>query len=315
MQVTVRTPYSRYRQQQVAVRTLKPTMLLQELCHLMLLALMLLLLGGCQQRFVSSNTASQNSASANFMPPNPADPNQLQVGHQVPIPAAGSFRTAVLASQIDNYYRGANPGPIGVTTFANLDDLYATSSFGRVVSEQLMSELSMRGYDVVELRHTDALQFLQPTGEFALSRDVSTIRRERDLGALIVGTYMVSPVKVYVNARLLNPATSVVLSAGSIELPRTAEVARLLRGSSLPAALERIPVRHLGQNTYPMYPSSLGRLWDLEESEGGVRRSIEPRIPAPQSGKPAASRPAAPPAPAVESKPIVPPVTPAEEFR
>ena len=213
----------------------------------------------------------------------------------------GRFKTAYLADQIDEYYRGTNPGPLGVTTFVNVDDLYTTSTFGRMVSEQVMSELVMRGFDVIELRHSDALQFLAPAGEFALSRDVAAIRPTRELGGVVVGTYIVSPVRVYVNARLIDPASSTVLSAASVEMSKTSELARLLRGGSLPATLERIPVRHLNQNTYPMgmFPSGGGRGW-IPEDDAWVApprqpvEPVQPRIPELKG---------APPAPAPESVP------------
>ena len=166
--------------------------------------------------------------------------------------SVGRFKTSYLAKQIDDYYQGIHPGPIGVTTFVNLDDLRTTSSFGRVCGEQLMSELTMRGYDVVELRHSDALQFLSNNGEFALSRDIANVRRERDLGGIVVGTYVVSPVRVYMNARLVDPSTSKVLSAGSVEMPKTKEIHKLVRGGSFAPTLERIPVKRLGMYTYPM---------------------------------------------------------------
>lgn len=184
--------------------------------------------------------------------------------------SVGRFKTGYIVDQIDHYYRGTNPGPIGVTTFVNVDDLYSTSTFGRMYAEQVMSELSMRGFDVVELRHADALQFMSGRGEFALSRDVSSVRRSRDLGGVIVGTYVISPERVYVNARLLDPSTSMVLSAGSIEMSKTAEIARLVRGGAFPATLERIPVRHVGISTIPLSldPSERGHIYDLEESGG-----------------------------------------------
>jgi TolB-like protein len=185
-----------------------------------------------------------------------------------PNESVGRFKTSYLADQIDSYYRGTDPGPIGVTTLVNLDDLYNTSTFGRIYTEQLMSELAMRGYQVIELRHTDALQFLNNTGEFALSRDMTSVRHERDLGAIIVGTYVASPVRVYVNARLLDPNTSSVLSAGSVEMAKTTEIARLMRQGGVMTALERIPVRHIGLSTYPMpsMPNPMSRVYDLEET-------------------------------------------------
>jgi len=197
--------------------------------------------------------------------------------------SVGRFKTSYLAEQIDQYYRGTNPGPLGVTTFVNIDDLYTTSTFGRMLGEQMMSELAMRGFDVIELRHADALRFLAAGGEFALSRDVAAVRRERELGGIVVGTYVVSPLRVYVNARLLDPTNSMVLSAASVEMSKTDEIARLLRGSSLPATLERIPVRHLGLSTYPLalFPAHMRSMWEMEEAGAGgsgAARRVEPNF-------------------------------------
>lgn len=180
----------------------------------------------------------------------------------------GRFKTALLANQIDQHYRGSVPGPIGVTTFVNIDDLYASSTFGRMVGEQLMSELAMKGFDVVELRHADALQFLDTGGEFALSREPRAVRSHRNLAAVVVGTYVVSPDRVYVNARLVEPSTSLVLSAGSVEMSKTRELAKMLRGGSMPSSLERIPVKHLGyaNETNPM--DVMRRQWMMEEGGG-----------------------------------------------
>jgi len=130
-----------------------------------------------------------------------------------------------------------------------------------------MSELAMRGYDVIELRHSDALQFLKSDGEFALSRDVNSIRRERELGGVVVGTYMASPVRVYVNVRLIDPSSSIILSAGSVEMAKTDELARLLRGGAFPSTLERIPVKHLGLSTYPVNVFAPAQSWQAETEE------------------------------------------------
>ena len=200
----------------------------------------------------------------------------------------GRFKTSYLIDQIDEYYRGTNAGPVGVATFVNLDDLYTTSTFGRVLGEQVMSELAMRGFDVVELRHSDALQFLAPDGEFALSRDVGAVRRERDLGGIVVGTYAVSPIRVYVNARLINPSTSMVQAVGSVEMAKTKEIARLLRGGGMPGTLERIPVRHLGLSTYPAaFFGPYNSKFDAEE-----RAYTPPPAPAFNAGRPSMKAPA-----------------------
>lgn len=212
----------------------------------------------------------------------------------------GRFKTALLASQIDRYYRGSAPGPIGVTTFVNIDDLYASSTFGRMVGEQLMSELAMKGFDVVELRHADALQFLDTSGEFALSRDIRAVRPHRNLAAVVVGTYVVSPDRVYVNARLIQPSTSLILSAGSVEMSKTRELAKLLRGGGMPGSLERIPVKHLGYASQSNPGEQARQRWIQEESEWqfGTSGSAGSRLPEPSlpmlSNMPSKNQPTAP---------------------
>lgn len=159
-----------------------------------------------------------------------------------PNKSVGRFKTSYLADQVDEYYRGVDPGPIGVTTFVNLDDMESTSSFGRVCSEQLLSELAMKGYEVVELRKGEALEFVQDKGEFMLSRSPALVKRTHSLGAILVGTYTSSEDRVYLNVRLIDPRSAMVLSAGSAEMERTDEIARMLRRGKGGGQLERIPV-------------------------------------------------------------------------
>ncbi|MCB0360946.1 MAG: hypothetical protein KDD44_14960, partial [Bdellovibrionales bacterium] len=166
--------------------------------------------------------------------------------------SVGRFKTSYLAEQIHAYYRGHTTAPIAVATFVDIDNLYGSSTFGRMLSEQLMSELTMLGYNVIEMRQAEALQVMYGQGEFGLSREVAVLRRAQDVAGLIVGTYVVSPIRVYLNARLIDPTTSVVISAGSVEMEKTDEIARLLRGSTLPPSLERIPVRHIGYAASPL---------------------------------------------------------------
>ncbi len=167
--------------------------------------------------------------------------------------SGGRFKTSYLADQIDAYYRGNSNGPLAIATFVNLDRLYNSSTFGRILGEQLISELSMKGYDVIELRLADSMHVMNDEGEFGLSRDIRTLRQMQSITGIIVGTYAVSPDRVYVNTRLIDPASAMVVSAGSVEMPVTTEITRLLRNNSFPQAMERIPVRSLGY-TYQQIP-------------------------------------------------------------
>lgn len=165
--------------------------------------------------------------------------------------SVGRFKTSYLADQIHAYFRGQISGPIAVTTFVDLDDLNQSSTFGRVVGEQLISELAMRGYNVIEIRMAEAMQIMDHKGEFGLSRQMPLLKDSQQLSALVVGTYVVSPQRVYLNTRVIDPASATIISAGSVEMRKTAEIAQLVRSNSFPPSLERIPVRHFGYSTYP----------------------------------------------------------------
>lgn len=167
--------------------------------------------------------------------------------------SVGRFKTSYLADQIHAYYRGHTNGALGIMTFVDLDNLYGSSSFGRFLGEQLMTELSMRGYNVIELRKSDVMQIMAFEGEFALSRDTQMLRGFQNLAGIIVGTYVSSsPDRVYINARLIDPKTASILSAGSVEMSKTSEISKMLRANSFVPAMERIPVKHLGYAAYPM---------------------------------------------------------------
>jgi TolB-like protein len=140
----------------------------------------------------------------------------------------GRFKTTYLAEQIHNFFRGSYSVSLAVTTFVDIDNLDSTSSFGRIMSEQLVSELAMKGYTVLEIRQADALQIVNGEGEFALSRKLEKLQKQYNLGGIVVGTYAVSSKRVYLNVRILDPHNSKILSVASAELEHTTEIQELL---------------------------------------------------------------------------------------
>jgi len=159
--------------------------------------------------------------------------------------STGRFKTSYMADQIQAYFRGNIAAPIAVTTFVEIDNLYQSSTFGRILAEQLISELSMRGYKVIEIRLSDAVQIMEDQGEMGLSREVNALRGSQEIAGLVVGTYASSANRVYVNSRIIDPRSSQVISVASVEMNKSEEIAQLLRTNSTPTSLERIPVRHL----------------------------------------------------------------------
>ena len=125
---------------------------------------------------------------------------------------------------------------VAVSTFVSLDNLYATSSLGRYLSEQLLSTLQQEGLEVIEVRKTPGLMVSPYHGEYALSRSMDEISLVQGAQAVVVGTYAVAGQEIFVNARLLRNDDNRVLSSASLVLPIDALTANLLANESMPAS-------------------------------------------------------------------------------
>jgi TolB-like protein len=109
----------------------------------------------------------------------------------------------------------SNQDTIVVASFVDVNDLEKSSPFGRIMAEQIGSSFSQKGYKIVEMKLRQNSIFVddENKGEFLLSRNVKEISRNHNASAVIVGTYAQGYQKVYVSARIVNPVTSVILSA------------------------------------------------------------------------------------------------------
>jgi TolB-like protein len=135
---------------------------------------------------------------------------------------SGAFNSNVIfiADQLDrNRDAESQTKPILVTSFSNLDNLSETTSFGRLLGEQLIHELKVRGWQVVDLRLTKSV-IINQSGEFSLSRDLGRIRESFPAGNVLVGTYSRTTDGVLISARIIDVATGHVQSTAQSRAPR-----------------------------------------------------------------------------------------------
>ena len=104
--------------------------------------------------------------------------------------------------------------PIIVSTFSNINDLESSTTFGRMLSEQIASRFAQRGFVVREMKFRQNSIFIsKENGEFVLSRDINAISKENNASAVIVGTYGESADGAYVSARIIDPSDSTIISS------------------------------------------------------------------------------------------------------
>lgn len=127
------------------------------------------------------------------------------------------WKMRYLAEQIQatSADRGRKTMTVLMTTLTPVDNLSSGTSFGRVASEQLMTEMNARGFRVIEARKTNDYMIADKMGEFSLSRDLKKIASEFSADAVLVGTYARGREQVLLNVRLVDLKDSSTLGAGS----------------------------------------------------------------------------------------------------
>lgn len=114
-------------------------------------------------------------------------------------------------------------------SFADINDLTRSSSFGRVASQQLVSQFTAAGYSVVEMLLRSSVYISESQGEFLLSRAVSDISAQHNANVVLVGTYAVGESNVFVTAKLVRTSDSVIIASHDYVLPYTRDMRTLLR--------------------------------------------------------------------------------------
>lgn len=135
--------------------------------------------------------------------------------------AAGNFNSRVIfmADQLErNLERKNLANTFIVTSFANLNKLSETTSFGRLISENIIHELQVRKWQVFEVRLTRDI-IINETGEFSLSRDIKKLKEQYKIGGIIAGTYSVTGTNIIVNARVIDINTGLVISSAQSHMP------------------------------------------------------------------------------------------------
>jgi hypothetical protein len=185
-----------------------------------------------------------------------------------------------LASQISMGVSGQTPlaGVVSVpTAFVDLDTRSVTP-FGRLMGEQMIYELSSRGFPVKEVRGGAALS-PKPKGKKAPAETV----------AVLAGSYYADRDNVFVNARLVEPSGRVVRT-GSVLIPMTSTMRRMLG----------IP-DYYGFNPTP--PTLIGSR-DVNDPPGSGVKTPAPYAPSPKtsasSGKSSKAKAKAPCPPGCE---------------
>lgn len=127
--------------------------------------------------------------------------------------------------------------PILVASFVDIDDVQRSSTFGRMIAEQVGSRLAQHGYKVIEVKvRTDTIftkgNAYSSEGEYLLSRELQDISRHHDAYALVAGTYGAGKEVVYVTTKLIRAQDNIIMSSYDYSLPVGDNTRNLLKAAT-----------------------------------------------------------------------------------
>lgn len=114
--------------------------------------------------------------------------------------------------------------PVLMTTFVNNNDLSETSTFTRLLQEQMSSRFVQRGYTVKEIKLGRKLHIEPGLGETMLTRNLDALQGNRKAQAISVGTYTISNRNLYINARLVDPVDGTILASSDYRIVMDASI-------------------------------------------------------------------------------------------
>ncbi len=118
---------------------------------------------------------------------------------------------------------------IMATVPVELNNLNISCPAARQFSEELARWFVTAGYRWQELRKGQDIKFDQRTGETLLTRDLKQLAtRKGSSQAVLVGTYVISPIQVRFSMRLIHTPTNEVLAMGTETVPITDDLRPLL---------------------------------------------------------------------------------------
>ena len=122
--------------------------------------------------------------------------------------------------------------PVIIATVVNIDSLHKSSTFGRIVSEQVSGRFTQSGYSMIEMKFRGDVYMEQTQGELILTREIKNLATSQNAQAVIVGTYAQSKNNVFVNLKVVNPNNNVVMAVCDYSFGLNPNISTMLEQSS-----------------------------------------------------------------------------------
>lgn len=172
-----------------------------------------------------------------------SQPSVQKAANSLPSASLGQL-TGFMATQLAGNWsnkttQNVSDTRVAVASFVDIDDLGRASLLGMQVAENLMHEMHIRGFGIVDFKTRDALK-IGSTGDLVFSRDIADLRREYRVHYFLSGTITLNADGAVFNARLIDAASSLVVSTAQGFLSKR-DLHRVLNGESTVVSAPKPP--------------------------------------------------------------------------
>lgn len=141
---------------------------------------------------------------------------------------AANYRAAdILGTQLKG--KLADDKPLIMATVVNIDALEQTSMLGRLVSEQISTRLAQGGMKMLEMKLRNSVYLKRNQGELMLTREIGDVANTHNAQAVVVGSYAETRDTVFINIKVIQPTTNLVLAGHDYVLAKEGTIRSMLQ--------------------------------------------------------------------------------------
>lgn len=122
---------------------------------------------------------------------------------------------------------------IVVSTLLNVDNLNQTSSFGRIVSDQIASAFNRLGYQVIGMEIPVDLFIMKEGGRFHLTEETKAMLRHYRASTLVGGVYAPGKRHSYVSLRMIDITNKNIIASTDFSVPMGPDAKMMMKPKEL----------------------------------------------------------------------------------
>lgn len=108
--------------------------------------------------------------------------------------------------------------PMAILSIVAMNDFKKTSPITKRISENLIHEMHVRGYKVIDYKAMSQIE-VDENGDYLFSRAIKDLKNQRMISYALSGTYTTYKDGIAINCRIIDIKTSVVLSTAQVFVP------------------------------------------------------------------------------------------------